>query len=271
MQTFELVFALDHIGFDRLLEVDESLYLGPRVSIVAKAEAIANDWAKALSTVSLAEVLGHAAPIGQVQLLKPVYAMNAFAHNLMVAQLGFQGSQMTQVALMQAIQSSLSLYDWDRNTTCARAFRDVGVDFCAAVTRTTPHHRLSFLKVEMEALDDERIFPSVMALTQRRRKLAGGSAPYTLAPTSSAKKYYTQYQKYFDKPWAGLMGILKNFKDITSAWKSFRDAQSVQKATQDIIDEVNTLEKSLLYYDGGSFSNAVRESLTADLKKSKGT
>jgi hypothetical protein len=85
LQTFDIVFALDHIPIKRIIDVDEALYHGPRVSILDTAKDIADGWAEELSTLSLADDLGASSPLGQVQLIEPVYASKAFHNNMMVA------------------------------------------------------------------------------------------------------------------------------------------------------------------------------------------
>jgi hypothetical protein len=97
---------------------------------------------------------------------------------------------------------------------------------------------LTYLELRTTSPNDEHFASSGIPSRARSRKLAD---VYTLPPPGN--KAYGIYTKYFDKPWASLNGIFKNIKEINSAREAIHDAGELQKATQDIIDEVNTVRQ----------------------------
>lgn len=193
--SFELVFSLKSVPIRKLLEIDENLYHAQREPILSVGNDIALVWAEELSAMAL-WAMGSPDAKGvdhyPVRLVKPVYAMNALQHDLLVAEFSFKGAQAAELALIELLDSAISsllLDDEEREfdaAACSRFLDATKVDFCGLLRSINPRYHLKSLALqEVTKGSSSSISKSIFSAIKKRKKDRRRELNITLPPTKA--------------------------------------------------------------------------------------
>lgn len=162
------------------------------------ANNIALAWAEGLSTA-----VGSFVPDSShntLELAKPVYAMNAFQHALLIAEFRFQGSHAAESSLIRLLDAAISSAFIDNDdgdldgTVCNQLLFAVGMDFCGFLRDVSPHYHLESLDLQgvtggRSSSSSKSVFSSIKEKKEQRRNLDATMPPTkvraTLPPTKT--------------------------------------------------------------------------------------
>lgn len=209
--------------------------------------SVANDialaWAEGLSAVSLS-ALG-TADVGSfskpIQLAKPIFAMNAFQHALLVAEFRFQGSKAAESALIELMDSALWPLHGNEldKTACGRLVNAMHVDFCGLVLQATPRYYLESLALQKVTRGSSSKSSTVSAIQRKRRGLN-----ITPSPTKYVNQQSSQYNK-IKSPWNTFTTVFQGFKNTFEKFTAAHEASELMKKQNNLVDRLTT-QKSIV-------------------------